>query len=349
MTHRDRVLVDVAPAALIRIVAFAVGLWFLWYVRDVLLLLLVSVLLASALEPIAGSLQRFRFPRALSVSIVYVVGVVMIGSIGLILVPPLIDDIRALALELPAAYLRFGDFFGHTSEFLGTPQAISSLQDGLVSFGNFLARSSGGFFVTTKNIFGSVFAALLTFVISFYLVVSRNSLVLFVRSLVPARHQSYILDLVERAQKKIGRWVLAEIVLGAIVGTLTFIGLWSLGVPYALALALLAGFLELIPVLGPILAGIPAVLLGFTQSPLTGALVLILVVVIQQVENHLLVPTIMRRVIGLNPLTTILAMIVGAKLAGFLGLFLAVPVATIIVVFLSDLVPAGKEGEELPA
>jgi predicted PurR-regulated permease PerM len=349
MNSPSRTTIDLSSGTLFRVVVFVVGLWFLWFIRDILLLLIVSVLIASALEPMVKWLQRFRIPRALSVLLVYLVCVGVIGGIGTALVPPLIAEVRSLARELPDAYSRLEELLGGAGVFLGTPAALSSLQEGLVSLGNFLARSSGGFFATTRSVFGSVFMVILTLVISFYIVVSRNSLVLFVRSLVPLQHQSYALNLVERAQEKIGRWVIAQMLLGIIIGAVTFVGLWSLGIPYALALALLAGFLEIIPALGPILAGIPAVLLGFTQSLLMGVLVLILYIVVQQLENHLLVPNIMRRAVGLNPLATILAVLVGAKLAGFLGILLAVPVATILGVFFGDFIPAGKDGEELPA
>lgn len=349
MTAPARTLIDISSATLFRVVVFVVGLWFLWFIREIILLLIVAILIASALEPIVRWLQKFRLPRAVSVLLVYFIVIAVIGGIGTALLPPLISEVRALARELPDAYARLEALLGGAGAVLGTPEVISSLQEGLVSLGNFLARSTGGFFATTRSVFGSVFAVILTFVISFYLVVSRNNLVLFVRSLVPVRHHAYVLNLVERAQEKIGRWVIAQLLLGIIVGVITFIGLWSLGVPYALALALLAGFLELIPVIGPILAGIPAVLLGFTQSLLLGFLVLILYIVIQQLENHLLVPNIMRRAIGLNPLATIIAVLIGAKLAGFLGILLAVPVATILSVFFSDLIPAGRESDELPA
>jgi predicted PurR-regulated permease PerM len=345
----DRMTIDISSGTLFRVVFFIVGLWFLWFIQDILLLLIVAILIASALEPLARRLQRFRIPRAISVLAVYILFLVLLVAIGTALVPPLVTEIQALASELPQVYMRLEGLLGGLGGILGTPELIASIQRGLSSLGNLLASTSGGFFATTKSVFGGVFSAMLVFVISFYLVLSRNGLVAFVRSIVPMEHQPYVLSLVERAQEKIGRWALGQIVLGVIVGTVTFLGLWALGVPYALALALLAGFLELIPVLGPIIAAIPAVLIGFTQAPLTGVLVLILAIVIQQLENHVLVPTIMRRAIGLNPLATIVAVLIGAKLAGFLGILLAVPVATVITVFLSDLIPAAKESDELPA
>ncbi len=345
----DRFTLDLPASTIFRVVCILLALWFLWFIRDILLFLVVSVLVASALEPLAARLQGFHVPRPLSVLTVYAIVIVALGAVGTVLLPPLATEVRELARVLPDIYERFAQLLGDTGILLGTPQVIESLRTGLLNLGDFLTASAGGFFATTKTLFGSVLSVFLVFVVSFYLVVNRNGLVGFVRSLTPAEHQGYVVGLVERAQRKISRWATAQILLGVVVGVLVYVGLWGLGVRYAFALALLAGLLELIPVIGPIVAAVPAVLVGFTQGPLVGALVVILYIVIQQVENHALVPLIMRKAVGLNPLVTILAVLIGAKLAGFLGLLLAVPVATILAVFLSDIIPAGRESEELPA
>jgi predicted PurR-regulated permease PerM len=308
----------------------------------------VALIIASALEPLAARLQRFRIPRPLSVLAVYLAIIAVLGGVGSALVPALAAEVRDLSAALPDVYERFTGLLGNAGILFGTPEAIESLRRGLLSFGEFLTSSAGGFFATTKTLFGSMLAVVLVFVVSFYLVVNRTGLVAFIRTLTPLEHQPYVIGLVERAQRKVARWAGAQLLLGLIVGILVFIGLWGIGVPYALALALLAGFLEVIPVIGPILAAVPALLVGFTQSVAIGVLVILLYVIVQQVENHALVPLIMRHVVGLNPLITILAVLVGAKRAGFLGILLAVPVATIVTVFLSDLIPAGRE-EDLAA
>ena len=343
----DRVTIDIAGSAILRVAVVLLALWFLWFIRDILLFLLLAVIIASALEPLAARLQRFRIPRPLSVLAVYAIVIAVLSAVGSALVPALVTEVRELARVLPDVYERFTGLLGGAGIVLGTPEAIDSLRQGLLNLGDFLTASAGGFFATTRTLFGSVVAVFLVFVVSFYLVVNRNGLVSFIRSVTPLEHQAYVIGLVERAQRKIARWAGAQLLLGLIIGILVYVGLWALGAPYALALALLAGLLELIPVIGPIIAAIPAVLIGFTQSAFIGVLVLLLYVVIQQVENHALVPLIMRHAVGLNPLVTILAVLIGAKLAGFLGILLAVPVTTIIAVFLADIIPAGRE-EELP-
>ncbi len=345
----QRLTVDIPSSSILRVLIVGAAAWFLWYARDIVMFLLVAIIIASALEPLAARLQTARIPRPLSVLAVYIAVVALLGGIGTILIPPFSAEVRELARVLPDLYEGFTRLLGGAGVFLGTPEAVEGLRTGLMNFGDILTRSAGGFFQTTKSLFGSVLAVFLVFVVSFYLVVNRNGLVAFLRSVTPLEHQSHVIGLVESAQRKIARWAGAQLVLGFIVGVVVYIGLWGLGVRYALALALLSGLLELIPVIGPIIAAIPAVLVGFTQSLLVGVLVVLLYLVIQQVENHVLVPLIMRKAVGLNPLVTILAVLIGAKLAGFLGILLAVPVATMIAVFLADLIPAGRESEELPA
>lgn len=344
----DRLTLDIPASSVWRVVLILVVLWLLWFLRDIILFLVVAFLIASALEPLAARLQRAGIPRPLSVLAVYAAVITVLGGIGTLLLPPLATEVRELARVLPELYERFTQLLGGAGVVLGTPEAIEGLRRGLVNLGDVLTTSAGGFFQTTKSLFGSILAVVLVFVVSFYLVINRNGLVMFLRSVTPVEHQPYIIGLVERAQRKVARWAGAQLVLGVVVGALVYLGLWSLGVRYALALALLAGLLELIPVIGPIVAAIPAVLVGFTESPLIGLLVILLYLVIQQVENHALVPLIMRKAVGLNPLITILAVLIGAKIAGFLGLLLAVPVAAVLTVLLSDFIPAGRD-EEVPA
>lgn len=345
-----KTIIDISSGTIFRVILFGLGLWFVWFLRDILLLLLVSVLIASALEPIAGTFNRkFRIPRALSVLTVYGIFLLIIIGFVTLLVPPLVTEIQTFAKELPTRYAQLEELVGRAALLIGIPDTVTDIQARLMDFTDVIARATGGIFATTRAVFGGVIAVVFILVISFYLVLSRDALLTFVRSITPKEHHPYLLHLVECSQRKIGRWVSAQLTLCVVVGVLTWIGLTALGIPYALALALLAAFMELIPVLGPILSAVPSVLLGFIISPLTGLLVIIVYLVIQQAENHLLIPVIMRRAIGLNPLATIIAVLIGWQLAGLLGVLLAVPIATIVGVFVSDIIPVVGEEEELSA
>ena len=186
------------------------------------------------------------------------------------------------------------------------------------------------------SLLGGFDSGLILIVVSFYLASQENGIEHFLRMITPVRDEEYVVDLWARASAKIGRWLRGQLLLGLIVGALVYLALTILGIRYALSLGLLAVILELVPIIGPILAAIPAVFLGFLSSPLLGFIVALVYVAIQQLESHLLVPVVMQRTVGLNPLVVIISLLVGAKLGGILGMFLAVPLAAAVVEFLTD-------------
>ena len=134
-----------------------------------------------------------------------------------------------------------------------------------------------------------------------------------------------------------GEWLRGQLILGLIVGIAVYLGLLFLGVNYALLLALMAGVLEVVPYVGPIISVIPALIIGFAQSPVIGFGVVILYLIVQQLENHLLVPKVMQKVTGLNPIISILALLVGIKAGGIVGAIFSIPLAMMGVVILEDL------------
>jgi len=158
----------------------------------------------------------------------------------------------------------------------------------------------------------------------------------FLRLVTPHEHEAYVVNLWARSQRKIGKWLQGQILLALLVGVLVFIGLTILDVRYALALSILAATFEIIPVFGPILAAIPSVIVAFIQSPTLGLWVILLYVIVQQVENHIIYPLVVRKAIGVPPLLVILALLIGGKLGGLPGFILAVPIAATIMEFTND-------------
>jgi predicted PurR-regulated permease PerM len=343
MRNTSLTTIDISANTLIRIVVFILAAWFIWFIRDILLVLLVSVLIASALEPLVTRMQRFHIPRAISVLAAYIIFIAFLVLAVTILIPPFVAEIQSLANNLPGIYNQLMIMLSKAGIFVGQVDLLPSLQKGLLDIGQFLTQTTGGIFATTRTVFGSIFSIVLTFVISFYLVISRDSLYTFIRSIVPTEHQPYAINLIKKSQEKIGRWLIAQVVLGVLVSTMAFLGLWLLNVPYALAIVILVFFAEFVPVIGPTISAIPAVLLAFTNSFWLGIVVLVMFLIIHQIEANVLVPNIMRRAVGLNPLMTIIAVLIGAKLAGIIGVLLAVPVATIILLFITDFLPSEKE------
>ncbi len=179
---------------------------------------------------------------------------------------------------------------------------------------------------------------MLIVILSFYLAVQEDGVGKFLKAIVPWKQEKYILGLWERSKTKIGLWMQGQLLLAAIIFVLVYLGLLLLGIENALLLAVLAGVLEIIPIFGPIIAGIPAVLIGFTQGGTSVALMVAgLFLIIQQFENQLIYPLVVKKVVGVPPMISILAILIGGELAGFLGVLISVPLATVIIELIDDL------------
>jgi predicted PurR-regulated permease PerM len=237
---------------------------------------------------------------------------------------------------------------------LGSLPAVPSFLDSLgaeFAKGNLLASLEGpvsgatySVFATAATVFGGLLSFALVIVLSFYLAAQERGVENFLRIIVPVRHEAYVLDLWRRAQRKIGLWMQGQLILGVLVGLMTYLALVLVGalvgqaVPSPLMLALVAGVLELVPVVGPILAAVPAVTLSFSAGgSALGLAVLAVYVLIQQFENNLLQPLVVKKIVGIPSVVAILALVIGAKLAGFVGMLLAVPMAAVLMELLIDL------------
>lgn len=197
---------------------------------------------------------------------------------------------------------------------------------------------SQGALTAASTFLGGFLNFVLIVVLSFYLSVQQDGITSFLRTISPSAHRKYVVNLWNRSEQKIGLWLQGQLLLGIIVGVLTYLGLALLGIQHALLLGFLAGVFELIPLFGPILSAIPAIAVAFVGGGFTPAfLVTGLYVIIQQFESQLIYPLVVKKVVGVPPIISIVALVVGAKLAGFLGLLLAVPIAAIIMEFFNDL------------
>jgi len=162
------------------------------------------------------------------------------------------------------------------------------------------------------------------------------------RIVTPREHEPYILGLWLRSQRKIGRWLQGQLLLGLIVGVIVFIALTVLEVRYALILAILSAIFEIIPYFGPIMAAIPAIAVAAIQDPLKGLLVAGIYLVVQQMENHLIYPQVVRKTVGVPPLLAIIALLIGGKLGGMMGFIISIPLAVVLVEYLNDVADRKK-------
>jgi len=337
-------IIQISAGTIIKTIMIVLVFVSFYYLRDILLVVLLAVIIASAVEPGTQWFLRRRVPRILSVLFMYSAAVMVLVGTFYFLFLPLLNQSTELLSSLPV-YLGELQVWNplQDSKIISTGSAVEgfsknfSLAQIVEQINITVSSLSNGFFSTASTIFGGVLSFLLVIILSFYLSVESDGVSNFLRIVTPAKNEKYILGLWKRSQHKIGLWMQGQIVLAIIVAMLVFLGLTLLRVENALLLAVLAGMFEIIPIFGPILAAIPAVTLALVSNGMTSAIMVIgLYVIIQQFENQLIYPMVVRKIVGVPPLISILALIVGYKLAGFVGLLISVPLATMLIEFLND-------------
>lgn len=327
---------SISTGTMIRFFAIILGLVFAYYIYDILLSMMCAVIIASAVEPAILWLKKRGIPRILGVILVYLVIAIFFMGLFYLIFPILSEELRILSTTYPKlekniiAGLKQTSLLPFFSFLTDNTDALLKIQSG------YLGRIGEGPFDVATTIFGGLFSFVLIVVSSFYLAAQEKGIETFLRLASPLKHEAYVISLWERSQHKLGKWLRAQLVLGAIVGVFIFFGLTFLGVKHAFLFALLAGLFEIIPIAGPILAAIPAVATAFLQSSVLGLLTLLLYVLVQQTESHVIVPVVMRRVVGLSPLIVVIALLVGGRLGGVLGILLAVPLTTIFAELIDD-------------
>jgi predicted PurR-regulated permease PerM len=347
------ITVTITSGTIVKTILFLLLVGAIYFFWDLVLVVLTAIVIASSVEPAARWFKKIKVPRLPAVLIVYIGAVAFLAGMFYFFVPPVLEDAAGFLNALPG-YLDSSDFLGPVSE-----KGPSILKPGIKELSETLSLSevvnnlrtaiegiSESFLKIVSAVFGGLMSLVLIVVLSFYLAVQEDGIGNFLRIITPVKHEKYVIDLWRRSQFKIGRWMQGQLVLALIIGVLVYLGLTILGMKYALLLAVLAAVFELIPIFGPILAAIPAIIISFVDGGVAAALLIVgLYIIIQQFENQLIYPLVVRKVVGVPPLLVILALVIGARVAGFLGIILSVPIAAAFREYVSD-VQKGKMEEE---
>jgi len=301
--------------------------------REALSPFVVGLLLVYLLNPAVERLTRLRVPRWLSILIVYAIVVFVIVQALSFMLRPLVDQIRTFADDLPALLGNLDRFYRE----LDLPPAFRDVID------DWLAGLSAGGGIdlgvllpvvnVTAGFVSSIFGYLIIPVWAFYLLKDRRELTVAVDRSLPPEWRADVWAIVRIVERVFSQWIRAQVFLGITVGVGTFAGLLILNATvdpifgrFALLLAVIAGVFELLPIIGPILAAIPAVLLAMTAGPQAALAALVLYLLVQQLENNLLVPKIQGDAVELHPSAVMFSLVVGGAIAGLLGAILALPI-----------------------
>jgi predicted PurR-regulated permease PerM len=326
-------------------------LWAAYLVRDVLLLLYISGLFAMGFSPIVRLIERQkvlpigsqRFPRWLAILILYLAILGMLGLVIALVAPPLADQAQQLWAAKDEMFERAQEYLiskGWLREHLTLRQAVERAPAGAGS--EVIGRT---IFSAARGVAGGIFGLLTILILTFYLLVEAGSLRRFFLQLFPRRRRARVDGATRDITTKVSAWLGGQMLLAGIIGTTSAVGLWLLGIPFFYVLALISAIGELIPIVGPVLSAIPAIAVAASVSLNKVLLVLIFFIVQQQIENHVLVPKVMSRQVGVSAVTVISALLIGGKLLGIPGAILAVPTAAILQVLFMEW-KNSREGEE---
>jgi len=340
--------ISITTGTFIRLLAIGAAAYALWILKDLALLVITAIVIASALEPGVAFFMRYKLPRVLAVLVMYLAVFGTLFGVIYFMLPPILADTQQFVAAVPE-YLSTVELPDELSGVTQTPffsadtgGTASSILETIFTYRSAFAEGSEGAIQLVSAFFGGMFALMLVIVLSFYFAIQETGVEQFLRLVTPQKHEEYVVGLWGRAKKKIGLWMQGQLVLSLIVGVIVYLGLVLLGVPYALLLAVVAALFDLIPIFGSLIAGVLGVIVGFSFGGVPLALMVAgLYVIVNQLEAHLIYPLVVNKVVGIPPLLVILALIAGGALAGFLGVLLAVPLAAALREFLDD-VDRGK-------
>lgn len=311
--------IEISHRTIVFTILFLLSLGFLFLVKDIILELFVALILMTILEPIVSSMSKIKIPRAVSVLITYVVVIGIFGGVIALVIPTVVDQTAS--------------FFNALPSYLSNVGITGNLSNQLLS--GFLTTAGavpGQFFQLTFSVFNNILAVITVLVFAFYMLVVRDKLEDQLGFFFGEEKKKELGRVLDSLEERMGGWARGELILMFMIGLGVYIGLRIIGVPFALPLAILSGILEIVPMLGPIISAVPAILISFGISPLTGLGVIALYFLVHQLEGYVLVPKVMEKSVGVSPIITLIALAVGARLAGIVGALISVPTVIAIQV-----------------
>jgi len=311
--------IEVSHRTIIFTVLFLLLLWFLYSIKDLIFEIFLALLIMAILNPMVKRLSKYKIPQGVSVLIAYILALTIIGVAVSAIIPPLIEQTTSFANNLP-------DFLNSSwvTYYFGD-SAIKTLVSQLGLIPAQIAKY-------TVSLLSNLLGIITVLIFAFYFLLARDKLDDQLNFLFGDKKREEVGKTIDTLEKKLGGWARAELLLMFSVGLLTYLGLIILKVPYAFPLAVLAGLLEIVPYIGPVLAAIPMAIIGFGVSSVIGFATMALALLVQQFENYILVPKIMEKNVGVNPVITLVALSIGLRMAGVAGAIISIPIVITIQV-----------------
>lgn len=308
--------------------------WFLFEIRSILVSVFIAYIIVSALTPAVVFLQKKGFPRVLAVAVPYFITLIFMVLLIVPLVPFFASQVQSLFAGFPI-------YLDKAVTLLGFQVNVSEINAFVTSELDTIGKNA---ITLTTRVFGGLFSFLTVLVVSFYLLLESETIKTSIANIFPQSYNKQIILIFSQIEEKLGAWLRGQILLSVIIGVITWVALTIVGLgEVALPLALIAGILEVVPTIGPILASIPTIIIALTISPATAVIVIVIYLVVQMLENNILVPKIMQQAVGLNPIVIIVCVMAGAKLMGVMGALLSIPFISLIIIIYNNFKNSPKE------
>lgn len=316
MTNR----IEISHRTIIFTVLFLLGLWLLARIKDILFLLFIAFIIMSALRPLVDWLEKYKIPRVISILLIYALAFVFFGIAFAGVIPSLIFQTTRLITELPIFLTKVAPSLGLDVKSL-TAQ-IAPISENIVN--------------VTLGIFSNILTTMTILILTFYFLLERKHTEKYLIDFMGEEAAQKVVRLFVLTEQRLGAWMAGELLLMTLIGVFSYIGLTILHVDFALPLSIIAGLLEAIPMIGPIVSAVPAILVALATSPVLALSVTALYIIIQQIENNFIVPFVMKKSVGISPVLTILALLIGGRLGGIEGAILAIPGVLVLEVIVGE-------------
>ncbi len=331
-------LLDISWDSILKVALAAFVIYLLYSIRDILILVIFALIISVLFNPAIDFLQRRRVHRVLATGLVYVL---IFGALGV--------SIYLISLSFIPEVGQFAELFSQYFEKITPPlkwlgiEAFENFETFITAVEGWLLGASSNIFTALSAVFGGIFSAFTIFSLAFFFSLEGKWTERVIRLLFSKKHEEYAISVWEKSQQKISGWFGMRILCCFFVGLASFLALKLFKIDYAFSLGLFAGITNIIPILGPILAGAIITILVFFEDWLKAVFILIVFFLIQQIEGNILTPILSKKFIGLPPVLVLIALLIGGKLWGLLGAILAIPLAGILFEFIRDFFKKRKD------
>jgi len=331
-------VLDISWGTILKLAIAFLGFYIIYLIRDILIWILFALIISVLFNPAIDFLQRKRVPRILATILVYFSIFGIFSFLIYLIAPAFVSEIQ-----------QFTQLFPQYFEKLSPPLkslgiiAFESFETFIKTIQDWLVKASFSIFNALFSIFGGIFSTISIFVLAVFLSLEEKGIEKIIQLISPKEQEAYILDILEKCQNKVSGWFGARILSSLFVGVLTFFTCYIFNLKYAVSFGFFAGILDIIPIVGPIIAGIIIISLSALDSLTKAFFISIAFVLIQQIEGNILIPILTKKFVGLPPVLVLIALMIGGKLLGILGAILAIPLAGILFEFLKEFLERRKE------